>query len=69
MSVHVDTRYYEFETGSRPRGAGSWAFSEDRNAAGGDDSIIWVRGTYGEAKKQAKAIASARHIEVLYVLS
>ncbi len=50
---------YIFEHGKRPGGVGGWAFSLHKNPQ--PAQIFWVRGTYAEAKKQARAhFASAR---------
>lgn len=50
----VNTYQYEFSSGHKPRGSGSWAFSTRRSASGGDKDIFWYNGSYKEAKAAAQ---------------
>lgn len=65
LSVEVDTTEFEFSHGHAPRGRGSWAFLI------GSDEPTWIPGsmTYGEAKKQAIAIARERKVHFISVCS
>lgn len=52
----VETRPYVTSHGREPRGYGSWAFCPASHYSRGDylDFTRWFKGTYGEAKKQAR---------------
>lgn len=57
VKVDFDTTEYEFAHGRKPKGYGSWAFSEERNP-----DIMTVKfwpGTYTQAKQAAAAAARA----------
>ena len=53
MAIRVDTHEYEWCHGRKPRTqhgqTSAWAFQVDNTA-----QVIWIRGTYREAVKQAK---------------
>lgn len=61
MKTIVRTNKYEITSGKKPKGFGSWAFEIG-------NSVVWITGNYGEAKKQAIAKAKADGIEFVYVL-
>lgn len=53
--ISVDTLKYEASHGHKPRQpygqpASTWAFTVD----GHHDQVVWIRGKYSEALKQAK---------------
>lgn len=65
MKCEVRTEKYEFSTGKKPSGFGTWAFGTK------DEQTVWFfNGKYSEAKKQA--IAKANEIlpkfTTIYVL-
>lgn len=51
--MNVNTTYYEFVHGRKPRGRGAWAFELRRR--GVVETILWVPGLtlYSDAKRQA----------------
>lgn len=60
-AVEVDTSYYEFNTGKRPSGFGSWAFVFNKKTYKNVNEVFWVHGkTYSEAKKIAIEEAKRR---------
>lgn len=60
----IDPVEYVWDHGTNPRGRGSWAFSENRDANGGDPDILWSPSmTYRDACTWAKAQARARELE------
>ncbi len=68
--VQVETFDYERSHGKAPRGEGSWAFCMVHPNRGDYlDHLLWERGSYGAAKKAAKAKAAALGCEVLYACS
>lgn len=69
QTVEVETSQYEHAHGKRPGGRGSWAFHPNFHVKSDDSSIIWVNGLYSVAKREAKAIATARGWYLLFVLS
>jgi hypothetical protein len=48
-TIHFNTAPYEWSHGRKPRGNGTWV------VAIGDRHLLWVHGTFTEAKKQAAA--------------
>jgi hypothetical protein len=67
-SIEFNTSGYRFATGKEPRGGGSWGFSAKRNYDSTTD-VFWANGTYGEAKKAARAHFSALGVSYVYVCS
>jgi hypothetical protein len=58
LLLKFDTGEYEFSHGHKPRGRGSWAFDFGaKRTPDGLENLFWTRGTYGEAKRQARAFA------------
>ncbi len=58
MALDFETRHYEMAHGKAPRGRGMWAF-ELRNGRTVVAPMFWHNGTYGEAKRAARAHFSA----------
>lgn len=67
IEFHSDR--FEFAHGRKPKGRGGWAFHPDFNVDACDKSIIWVQGTFAEAKAQARKVAAERGWSDLEVLS
>ena len=65
MKRTVETTKYQFTHGKLPRGRGYWAFG---NKA--ETKVVYLRGIYAEAKKDAIAWAATNldETEALYVL-
>jgi len=66
MLVETITSQYEMSHGHRPRGVGAWAFAfepypKDMN------KMIWVNGSFGEAKRYAIRVAREMGERRLYV--
>jgi hypothetical protein len=57
MKIEFNTCDFEFSHGHKPRGIGAWAFAFKRNPEMRE--IFWINGSYGEAKKVARAKAKA----------
>jgi len=53
--IEFNTTEFEFSHGKQPRGHGDWAFL--LQAINRADRVIWIHGSYGEAKKQARKTA------------
>lgn len=71
MTIEFLTDEYEFSHGCAPRGRGSWAFAEDRNAHACSQQILWSPSmTYPEAKKWARDELKRRNLraDALWVL-
>lgn len=66
-SVSVITSYFRYNRDCNPRGYGHWAFGLGRKCPE-DKDILWIMGTYSEAKKQAIAVAAEAGVSVVYVL-
>ena len=65
MKVKVNTTYYEFAHGHRPRGDGRWAFFFRHDAANVGEPFF-VYGTFDEAKAVARKKAKrARAAELV----
>lgn len=62
--VEFVTSYFELVHGRAPRGRGWWAFSTTRDG----EVDFAATGTYAEAKKAARAWASERGVDMLWVL-
>ncbi|PWJ48123.1 hypothetical protein CLV98_1573 [Dyadobacter jejuensis] len=60
--VTVSTIKYEIVHGKAPGGFGSWAFSIDKE-------VCFISGKYGDAKKEAVAIAKSKKVHSVGVLS
>lgn len=68
MKTRFDTSQYRDSHGAEPRGRGSWAFTPVHDAWADDSRIIWCKGTYIEAKREARELARIRRYLILYVL-
>ncbi len=69
-----NTNQYVWAHGKAPRGRGSWAFqaSSTYRAADVYGEVVWVQGTYAEAKRQAVPLltaANGRRPEFVEVLT
>lgn len=64
MHVSIDTSRHNASHMHDPRGRGGWMFE---NEAG--EHVFTFSGTYGEARRAAKAWAKANGVPVLYVCS
>lgn len=51
--MEFNTHEYEMSHSKQPRGWGQWAFSALRNPD--SNQLVWFNGSYGEAKKFARA--------------
>ena len=72
MTIEFLTDDYEWTYGHAPRGRGSWAFAEDRNADCLSGNILWSPSmTYTEAKKWAREELKRRNLraDALWVLT
>lgn len=67
--VRLDTSEYRFSNGREPKGRGCWAFSFKRNPdfASKSGELMWITGTFAEARKQAIAEAAANGQYVIFV--
>lgn len=61
--VDVITREYEASHGRQPRGRGSWAFSPSRD---GREGMEWFRGTYSQARRQARVFFAERGVPEIW---
>ena len=66
-AIEFNTREYEFSLGHKPRGIGAWAFAFRRDADLSE--IFWINGSYGDAKKVARAKARAEGHNEVWVCS
>ena len=64
--IYVDTSNFEAAHGRSPRGKGGWAFSYDKGARG--DDVIFISGSYTDAKKQMLKKAKQDNQTTVYVL-
>jgi hypothetical protein len=62
--VVVAVNRYEGSHGRRPSGRGMWAFAFGNP----DGSIVWVSGSYSEAKREAVRLAAERGEYTVFVL-
>lgn len=56
---------YVFSHGHKPRGYGEWAFLKNKDSVGND--IIWIRGKFSDAKRQAQKEAANRGWSHIYI--
>lgn len=52
--IEFRTEAFQAAHGRAPRGAGTWAFSTNRNADGGGRDIFWANGTFSAARGAAR---------------
>ncbi len=62
-TVTTNTRPYYTSHMKEPRGYGSWAFT-----LGDSKDMVWFKGTYAQARKQAVAAAKAAGATTVHVL-
>jgi len=63
--MEINTNQFEFNHGKLPRGAGNWAFADNRNPK--PEQIFWFNSNYRDAKRAAKV--HFRHkTDVVFVL-
>ena len=67
LKIEFDTTDFELAHGRKPRGIGGWAFSETRNPKSMED-VIWIRGTYTEAKKQLINMLKSEGVKGFFVV-
>lgn len=62
MTVEFNTTEFQFSHGRTPRGVGAWAFSFVRHPE--MDEMVWVNGSFSEAKRvmRARAVAEGRRV-------
>lgn len=64
----IDDSDYFRSNGKAPRGEGSWAFcTVPPETEGYLDHVIWCRGDYRAALREAKKVAAERGVRTLYV--